>query len=36
VQTTSLRSFFLIDPLFLTDAPESPAKSDANIERHRL
>jgi hypothetical protein len=36
VQSASLRSLFLVDPLFLPYAADCPAKPDADIERHRV
>jgi hypothetical protein len=36
VQPTPLRSLFLIDSLFLADAADGAAKTDANIDGHSL
>jgi hypothetical protein len=36
MQSTPLRSLFLIDPLFLADTADGATESDAYIERHRL
>ncbi len=36
VQPASLRCFLLIDALFLADAANGTAKSDANIDGHSL
>ena len=36
VQTATLGSFFLIDPLFLAYAANCAAKPNADVHRHRL
>ena len=36
VKSASLRSLFLIDSLFFANAPDGAAKTDANVERHRM
>jgi len=36
MQSASLRSFFLIDLLFFSYAPDGTAKSDADVQWHSL
>jgi hypothetical protein len=36
MQSATLRRLFLVDPLFLADATDGAAKSDAYIDEHSL
>jgi len=36
VKPASLRSFFLVDPLFFAHTPDGAAKTDADVGRHSL